>query len=133
MVVRALKILPILAAALVLCGCSRFAAPPSIVIAGATLIDGTSAPPIANSVFVITGEKIAAMGDPSTVPIAIPETATHFDGKGWFIYSTDPAQPIRVGAPATFLLLSVNPALEPDYDQKIIGRMREGRWIQFPQ
>ncbi len=113
-------------------GCSRFGGePPSIVISGATLIDGTSAPPIANSVFIITGEKIAAMGEAPGTPI--PEGATRFDGKGRFIFSSEPGVPIRLGGPATFLLLSVNPALNSDYAKRVVGRMQDGRWIQFPQ
>lgn len=132
MAVRILLIVLLSAALLALPGCSRFGSEsPSIVISGATLIDGTSAPPIANSVFIIRGGKIAAMGAASATPI--PEGATRFDGTGRFIFSSAPDVPIRVGGPATFLFLSVNPALDSDYAKRIVGRMQDGRWIQFPR
>ncbi len=128
MVVRSLLVIGLLAS---LAGCTREAKEPSIVITGATLIDGTGMPPIANSRFVLTGGRIAAMGEGAATPM--PEPATRHDGKGLFIFPTDPAQPLRVGGAATFLLLRANPALEPEYEKHVAGRMEAGRWTQFPQ
>jgi hypothetical protein len=61
--------------------------PPSsqrVVIVGATLIDGTGASPIADSVVVIQGKRILAAGTRKEVPI--PEDAFRVDAQGkWVI------------------------------------------------
>jgi hypothetical protein len=132
MVVRSSLIAPVFAPFPASAGCSRIGAePPSIVSSGATLVDGASAPPVANSVFIISGGTTAAMGEASETPI--PAGASRFDGNGRFIFSAQPGAPLRAGGPATFLLLPVNPALNSDYATRIAGRMQDGRWMQFPR
>lgn len=56
----------------------------SVAIVGATLIDGTGAPPVHNSVVVIRDKRIIAVGTREEVPI--PEDALRRDAKGkWLI------------------------------------------------
>lgn len=56
----------------------------SVAIVGATLIDGTGAPPVHNSVVVIRDKRIIAVGTCADVPI--PEDALRIDAKGkWLI------------------------------------------------
>ncbi len=55
----------------------------SIALVGATLIDGTDRPPIANAVVVLDGDKIVAVGPRDK--IAIPSDATTIDATGKFL------------------------------------------------
>ena len=55
----------------------------SIVLRGATLIDGTGAPPLENSVIVIEGNKFSLVG--SEKDINIPEGANIIDAQGKYI------------------------------------------------
>ncbi len=75
---------PFPAAVLVLAALSGADAPPDPVAwIGATLIDGTGAPPVRDAVVVVAGEKILAVGPRSGV--AIPEGARRVDAAGRWI------------------------------------------------
>ena len=77
--------LPLLACALLGCGDTRADAPAtSTAFTGATIVNSSGAPPIADGVVVVTGERIAAVGPRDKV--AIPAGATLVDLKGkWII------------------------------------------------
>jgi len=77
--------LPLLACALLGGGDTRADAPAaSTAFTGATIVDSSGAPPIADGVVVVTGERIAAVGPRDKV--AIPAGATLVDLKGkWII------------------------------------------------
>ena len=55
----------------------------SLAITGATVIDGTGKPPIADGVVVITNGRIAAVGKMGSVPV--PDGATRIDGRGKYV------------------------------------------------
>ena len=77
--------LPLLACALLGGGDTRADAPAaSTAFTGATIVNSSGAPPIADGVVVVTGERIAAVGPRDKV--AIPAGATLVDLKGkWII------------------------------------------------
>lgn len=100
-------------------------------ITGATLIDGTSQPPVSPATVVIRGHKIMVMGPASSV--AVPAGAVQFDAKGKFVFPLDAAAPLSAGGEADLLITRVNPATDTDYAKKTWGRMQGGIWIQYPQ
>jgi imidazolonepropionase-like amidohydrolase len=53
---------------------------PKLALVGATLVDGTGAPPMADTTIIIEGQRISAVGPSSQ--IAIPEDATQIDVHG---------------------------------------------------
>ena len=55
-------------------------APGVFAITGATLIDGSGRPPVGNSVVVVSGDSITAVGRAGSVKI--PKDATIIDGRG---------------------------------------------------
>jgi imidazolonepropionase-like amidohydrolase len=74
----------ILAAAVLLgAGAPRPSAPSALVLIGATLIDGTGAPPVPDAVVVVRDGRIAAAGPRGKV--AIPEGARVEDLAGRFL------------------------------------------------
>jgi imidazolonepropionase-like amidohydrolase len=78
------RILVVCTALLLACaaapGAQRGAPNPVIAIVGARLVDGTGAPPIDNSVIVVSGGRIAAAGPRAQVPV--PAGAAVVDGAG---------------------------------------------------
>jgi len=59
-------------------------APGTLVITGATLVDGTGAAPVSDAVVVIRGDRIVAAGP--RAQIKVPRQATHIDARGkWII------------------------------------------------
>lgn len=100
-------------------------------ILGAMLIDGTPHPPIADSVVLVRHGKVEAAGPAGS--IAVPDGFHRIQARGRFLFPIALSQTIRVGEEANLLLLSVNPAADPDYQKKVIGRMESGRWVQYPQ
>lgn len=123
---RLLAVIVLLAAG---CGSRGQSVPQAIT--GVLLVDGTVRPPVAAATILINRGRVEAMG-PGT-EVRIPAGYYTIDGKGRVLFPSDPTQPLRVGGEANLLLLNVNPALDPDYLKKIIGRMEGGRWLQFPQ
>src|SRR5687768_3540943 len=65
------------------CVLTQAQAPRVTVISGATLIDGTTRPPIQDAVIVIDGAKISQAGPRAAV--AAPPGATVIDGQGKFV------------------------------------------------
>lgn len=120
-------------AATILClaaaGCGGGASVQAIV--GATLMDGTPNPPVEDSVVVIRQGRIAAMGPRAET--GVPPGATVISGQGRFVFPLDPEKPLVQDGPADLLLLTVNPALDNDYEKKDAGRMVNGLWVKFPQ
>lgn len=100
-------------------------------IVGGTLMDGTVRPPIQNAVVLVSRGRVEAVG-PSR-EVHIPAGYHTIDAQGLFVFPAELAEPIRVGADATFLLLKVNPALDTGYLKKVAGRMEVGRWLQYPR
>ena len=119
------------ALALCLAGCLTSADDPPQVITGALLIDGTVRPPVPDAVVIVSRGRIRAMGPRTEVPV--PEQGRLIEARGRILFPADPAQPLRVGSDANLLLLSVNPAVDPDYLKYVTGRMQNGRWVQYPQ
>ena len=74
----------VLLAVLAACGVLQLhAAGPSIAITGATLIDGTGAQPVRDSVIIVSDGRIAAAGRRSAV--AVPPDAKTIDAAGKFV------------------------------------------------
>lgn len=120
-----------LAALLALAACAPEEGSAPQAITGVLLMDGTVRPPVANATVLIRRGKIEAMG-PASV-IRVPEGYHRIEARGRVLFPADPAKPLVAGGDADLLLLSVNPALDPDYSKKITGHMLAGRWVQFPQ
>lgn len=105
---------------------------PSVqAIVGATLMDGTPNPPVEDSVVVVREGRIVAMGPRAET--VVPPGATVIRGQGRFVFPLDPEKPLARGGSADLLLLTVNPALDNDYEKKDAGRMVNGLWVKFPQ
>ena len=104
---------------------------PAYVIAGVTYIDGSPRPPISNATVIIRRGRVEFAGEPAQA--RVPSGAHAIRGEGRFIFPLDPSQRVAIGQRASFLLLSVNPALDFAYKSKVDGRMEDGRWTQFPQ
>ena len=115
----------------VLCSCMNSPESEPKLLLGATLMDGSSRPPVADAVVVVKEGRITAMGAASDVQL--PEQGTRFQFQGKFIFPLDPAAPLTVGGPADLVVTNVNPATDPDYALKTTGRMEAGRWIKYPQ
>jgi hypothetical protein len=121
-------------AALLICvlpGCRPASHSVPQAITGAMLIDGTARPPIANAVVLIERGRIRAMGPVGEV--RIPKEYNRIDARDRFLFPALIAEPLRVGGDANLLVLTVNPALDPDYLKKVTGQMEDGRWVQYPQ
>jgi imidazolonepropionase-like amidohydrolase len=75
----------ILAALVVILGAAAPVArsQPTIAISGATLIDGTGGQPVTNSVIIIQGDTIAAVG--TVASIIVPPDVRNIDARGKFI------------------------------------------------
>ena len=84
-------------------------------IIGAVLIDGLGGPPLTNSVVVISGNRIAAAGRASAVPI--PAEAGKLDGSGRYL------------APA-LVAISAN---IPDNDEAALTKAREAKQAAIVQ
>ncbi len=67
----------------VVSGAQEKAPEPIVALVGATLIDGTGAPPFANTTVLIQGERIKAVG--SATAIAVPPGARTIDVTGEWI------------------------------------------------
>lgn len=120
-----------IAGLLALAGCAPEEGSAPQAITGVLLLDGTVRPPVANATVLIRRGKIQAMGP--AAEIGVPEGYHRIDARGRVLFPADPAKPLTAGGDADLLLLSVNPALDPDYPNKVTGHMLAGRWVQFPQ
>jgi len=83
--------------------------PPTIVVRGATLIDGTGAPPVENSVLVAEGGRVQCTGAAGSC--TVPEGADEVDGAGFWIIPglIDTRIRLRYG----------DRAVESDHDQRL--------------
>jgi imidazolonepropionase-like amidohydrolase len=108
-------------------GCSEPPAPDTLIIVGATLVEGTR-PPLPNSVVVIRDGRIAAFGAQQTTPI--PPGSEKFDASGKYLASVKPGAPLITGDPADLMLFSANPLEHPSNLDKVERRMRAGKWVE---
>ncbi len=144
-----------------LVGCSRAAGPArapqrGLVITGATLIDGSGAPPLPRAFLVIEKDRIAALGPQSEV--SVPKGLPIVDARGKFVLpltsgllgeeaiaaleqqvssGTRPLQAIasavgpenvaRAGGPANLLILDQDPTVEIAHLRAVRGVVRDGR------
>lgn len=100
-------------------------------IVGGMLIDGTVRPPIEHAVVLVSRGRVEAVGEEGQV--RIPNGYNQIGVRGRFLFPPVLDQTIEPGQEANLLVLSVNPALDPDYLKKVTGRMESGRWVQYPQ
>jgi len=128
--VRAFYLLAVPALALALGCCSRGDLGTQ-AIEGVTLIDGTPKAPVSPATLIIERGRVIQFG-PSN-EITVPADAERISGAGLYVFPLDPLVPIQRGADANLILLSVNPALEPDYSKYVTGRMEIGRWTKYPK
>ncbi len=120
----------VLSLALCLGGCSRGDQAVHAIV-GATLLDGSPNPPVSPANVLVRRGRILAAGPAADVPI--PSDAGRIPAAGWFVFPLDPREPIRAGADANLLILTVNPAIEQDYLKYVAGRMEIGRWTKYPR
>jgi imidazolonepropionase-like amidohydrolase len=79
-----MRTIVIAAALLIAAAASGLRAQPSaLAIVGATVVDGTGRPPVANAVVVISGGRIAAVGPRASTPV--PPGADTIDGTNQFV------------------------------------------------
>lgn len=114
-----------------LAACSASTGTETYVIQNVTFMDGSINPPITNANVVIRKGRIQVAGPAGDTPV--PSGAAVISGRGRYVFPLDPSRRIVPGGRADFLLLPVNPALDPGYAGKSVGRMEEGSWSQFPQ
>ena len=101
-----------------LAGCSNTGTDRITVIEGATLL--TPAAEVPDSVVVIKGKRIRAVGPRAMTPI--PQKSQRIDGTGRFVRAEPPVTEIAVDQPADLALL--------DKYRKVQRRMIEGEWQQ---
>jgi len=102
-----------------------------LAIQNATLFDGTPKPPVSPAHIIVRRGRIVAFGPAGKVEI--PSGADVVDGAGRYVLPTDLREPLRVGADANLLLVSVNPAANPKFLKHVTGKMEIGRWTQRPE
>jgi imidazolonepropionase-like amidohydrolase len=128
------RAVPALAAALVLAACG-LGAPRGLVLVGATVIDGTGAPPLRDAVVVIEGDRITAVGPQSHVPL--PKGLRTVDVRGKFLVPIDAAsdteavaalqERVRAGTDALAAFLE---DLRRRQEQRRLGRGGEPRLLK---
>ena len=107
-------------------GCVQPEAAPVKIIVGATLVEPGRGAVIEHSIVVVDDGVIKAVGPQASVPV--PQGSRKISGLGRFLYPLDATQPIRAGQNANFGLYSVNPAVDPGYASKLLGRMVGPKW-----
>jgi len=105
------------AIALLAGGCSNTGTDRLTVIVGATLVTGSAEVP--DSVVVIDGKRIRAVGPRPTTPI--PQDSDRIDGTGRTVKPDGRVTDIAVGQPADFVLVGAG--------GKIERRMADGKWV----
>lgn len=115
-----LKLLVTLASFLLLAACQKS---DTKILIGATAIIADGAPPLADSVIVVSGKTIRAVGLQKDVPIPQDSERTDLAGK-WVI--AEPGARLTPGAPASLLVLDHAPPAGP------VRRMTSGQWQPAP-
>ena len=109
----------IAAGALLGAGCGEPPLPPTTVIVGATLLNGSN-PPLPNAVVVVRDGRIAAFGPQQTTPI--PAGSAKVDATGKFVAAAAPDSGWDNGRRADLVVLAG--------DAKTVERrMSGGKWI----
>ena len=114
----------------VLAGCVQPDGAPVKIFVGATLVEPGRGAVIEHSIVIVDDGIVTAAGPQASVPV--PQGSRKISGLGRFLYPLDPAQPIRAGQNANFGLYSVNPAVDPAYPRKLLGRMVGAKWEPAP-
>ena len=91
-------------------------------IVGAALYNPPD-PIVANSIVLVRGGVIVAMGPQQTVPI--PAASAKVNGLGKTVMPAREGERLAVGGPADLLLVSGDPATR---SHKVERRMAAGRW-----
>jgi hypothetical protein len=110
------RLLAPVAAAVLVAACSNGGAERVTAIVGATLV--TPAAEVPDSVVVVDGKRIRAVGPRALTPI--PQDSERVDGSGRFVKGDGPVTEIAVGQPADLVLL--------DREHRVEKRMVEGKW-----
>jgi hypothetical protein len=106
----------LLAAALLGAGCANTGTDRVKVIVGATLVTGSAEVP--DSVVVVDGKRIRAVGPRPTTPI--PQDSDRIDGTGLIVKADGPVSEIAAGQAADLVLVTAG--------GKVERRMVDGRW-----
>jgi hypothetical protein len=125
-----MRVVWVTALMLALVGCTPEPQRP-VALTGATLLDGTAAPPRRNMTIVLRRFKVDAIGP--TGELAPPDGAQVVNVHGDFVLPLTPETPLTVGGPADLLITPANPALDSDYLKRSWGRMQGGIWTQRPR
>ena len=80
---RRFEITVLILSAFTICGCKPSEESVQKAIIGAVLIDGTGGPPVSNSVVIVAGSRIRAIGNRANMPI--PAGVEKIDGQGKFL------------------------------------------------
>ncbi|WP_031500153.1 hypothetical protein [Bryobacter aggregatus] len=100
--------------------------PPTKIILGGTLIDGTGRPPIPNSLVIVAKGKIVAAGAASD--LKIPEGAVKTNSTGLFVTPSQMGGRLEFDAPADLFLVSANPIENPLVLGSPMRVMKAGEW-----
>jgi len=119
-------LLSILLGLAALSGCNQPREATVKVFVGATVIAKAGDPPQPYSIVIVDGNQITAVGAQSEVPV--PTGSMKINGVGKFLYPAGSQGRIKPGEPADLLLVRVNPNEDPQYMQKLDGRMSGGHW-----
>lgn len=128
-----------------------------LVVVGATVFDGTGAPPVADAFVVVEGDRIKAVGPQTHVPL--PKGVPVLDARGKFVVPyLDPARAAEVGArpgesqsaanvlstlwasggaltaggPADFLILDLDPRTDLSNLSRVHRTIRGGQVVAAP-
>jgi hypothetical protein len=107
--------------ALILSSCGSSESPEVQAIVGAALYNPPD-PLLANSVVLVRGGVIVAIGPQQTTPI--PAASEKINGLGKTIMPAQPGERLAAGSPATLLLVTGDPGSA----HKVERRMTAGRW-----
>lgn len=99
-------------------------------IVGGTLIDGTTRPPLVNSVVLIRAGEILQAGPQATTPV--PEGAERVEAIGLYVTPTQTGAQLVPGASADLLLVSGNPLDNPLLLTNPVRVLKAGEWTNAP-
>jgi imidazolonepropionase-like amidohydrolase len=99
-------------------------------IVGATLIDGTTRPPLVNSVVLVRGPEILQVGPQSTTPV--PPGSERTEALGLYVTPTQTGAQLIPGANADLLLVNGNPIDNPLLLSNPVRVLKAGEWTNAP-
>ena len=101
--------------------------PPSKVILGGTLIDGTGRPPIPDSLIIVENGKVVAAG--AAKDLKIPENHVKTNATGAFVTPSRMGGRLEYGAPADLFLVAGSPLENPMVLGNPMRVMKAGEWV----